>query len=656
MIQIYRPSTGGGADPVESPAVTNRSAVTGFFDSVRTRRGTILLMADSNHNFNSWGWCLGLGLPLMRRYGCWGLHWLGSTAAAAQVVGGSAAGTNTNWLHGGYSAATTSGTDIVTTSDLATGTELFYVWGATACGLTEGVRYYWNRQSSTTGYLYDTLANAISGGATGRVDLTASTDIALRIAHMGDTVDYLLSNGAYVPSFTPSATDQVNNVLTFPGIHRFTAADEVTVSETGGGLTAGTSYYVKLGDESDANTTFELRLYTDVGLTSIVDLTADITAQISPMLSTSSRYNGYLSGATAAPQVLIGNRSSLKGTWFHRTHAAGPVNGSFTPSCRFPSPFAAINASGVTTVTGTDAWTKATLTISNDWTCGALPTATTMTISGHSFSTQDPVVLLLGGTNGTAISQGITYYVRRVDANTIQLHASAANANSNTSALTLTGISGTLRRHWYYTEWFSSQYATIKLKGKAQFGTRWVEDPGMTNGLSMSVVFGVGGATANTMLVAMKGNAAIWPRALVEARDVSSGGPLMVIIQVGGNDRSQSVAVATMKANIQTIMNEWIAHWAAAGGAASDLYFVLLYNHPQQTIAENLNTAYHTAHTELAQENQRTASVNMVAGITTAGEMYLQGATVWYDSGGDAHLTAAGYTELGNRIVSHLCG
>lgn len=256
-------ASGATGDPVASSALTNRSEVLPFFDACRTRRGTILLMADSNHNYNSWGWVRGLGNPLLRRYGCWGiasaLSYSPMAMAAATVAGASQAGTATVWPLGALYATAATATDLLTVPvDFPTGRECHIKYVSEACGLTVDSIYYWNRQSATTGYMYDTLANAIAGAGTGRVNITGA---GATVAGIGFSYTYQtggavgartsetdLCHGHYIPGFVPSATDQANNVLTFPGAHGFTAADEVTVSATAGGFTAGTSYYVKLGD------------------------------------------------------------------------------------------------------------------------------------------------------------------------------------------------------------------------------------------------------------------------------------------------------------------------------------------------------------------------------------------------------------------------
>jgi hypothetical protein len=46
--------------------------------------------------------------------------------------------------------------------------------GTAIVGLTAGTTYYVNSTAATTLQVYDTAANAITGGVTGRIDLTAS--------------------------------------------------------------------------------------------------------------------------------------------------------------------------------------------------------------------------------------------------------------------------------------------------------------------------------------------------------------------------------------------------------------------------------------------------------------------------------------------------
>jgi len=575
------------------------------------------------------------------------------------MLAGSAQGTSTRWLTTGVSATATVATNLLALStDITTGEELTPVYVSEACGLTLNTVYYAARQGASSIRLYDTLAHAIADdGATGLIDITgtgATVSVSFRRVHFGNVTDALLSGGPYIPSVAPIATDQVNNVLTLPGVHHFVNADMVTASATAGGLTAGTTYYVKVGDEADASPTFKLRLYAEAALTNIIDITADITAELSG-IAAATAWTAYQTGNSTTPLPLS---AQLRYTVNYRTFAAG-VNGALKPAVRGPSPYTVLATSpaALNTVTGSDGWASMTLDLLNSITCGALPTATTMTSAGHPFKTQDPVALKLGGTNGTGVLQGITYYVRRVDADTFSIYDTAAHANTGgaTGLLTLTGIAGTLERKWSSVEFSATQYSSVSLTGRMLIASRYLEAVGVNSGIGMVINYGVGGATSENMLAACRFETPVRSKYLADLQAASAGGPLLVWIQVGGNDRSTSVPSATMKANIQAIIDWWKAGWAAGGFAASDLYFVLMLNHPQQSVAEALNNAYHTAHTELAQENGNTASVDL-RGITTAAEMYSQGATVWFDSGGDAHLAEAGYAELGARVVSALCG
>lgn len=72
-------------------------------------------------------------------------------------------------------SSTNTSTDVVTFGS-ATGWQTGAVVypASTAGGLTAGTAYWYNAVSSTTGSFYDTLAHALSGGATGKVDLTAN--------------------------------------------------------------------------------------------------------------------------------------------------------------------------------------------------------------------------------------------------------------------------------------------------------------------------------------------------------------------------------------------------------------------------------------------------------------------------------------------------
>jgi len=657
---IPSPNWGPTGDPNPSPAVTNRNAVLGFFEKVRTRRGTILGMMDSNHNYNSYGWMQGIGLNLSRRYGLWGSCVLpGDVYPAADGVGFGKQGTEMKWLLGTVGGTGTVATDLfATTHDITTGQELYPVWVSETCGLTLNTVYYAAKQGASSIRLYDTLAHAIADdGATGLMDITgtgATVSVAFRRCHFGNMTDANLASGLYVPSCAPSATDQVNNVLTMPGVHGFANADMVKFSATAGGITAGTIYYVKVGDEADASPTFKLRLFAEAALTNIIDLTADITAELSAVVDKSA-HASYVSCRDSTTGFLYCDQPRYCVNY--RTFATG-ANGSLKPEWKITtSMFPTQTGVDTNTVTGTDGWAQATSTWYNSDVIESA-SATALTMTGHPFLTKDQVVLMPGGGGVTTnVKEGVQYFARSDSANAISLYDTSAHANTGgaTGRLDMTGVAGTIRRYWVNGEASINKYATTTFQGRMIVSTRYVEAVGVNNGIAMGCWYGVGGAKSGDMLLRCRGATVTQARYLTELLAASANGPLLVYIQVGGNDRSGSVLAATVKTNVQAIIDWWKAGWAAAGAPESDLYFVLMLNHPQNTIDEAVNAPYHTAYTELAQENNQTASVNLSV-ITSTGEMYVQGATVWYDSGGDAHLTAVGYAELGARVVSALCG
>ncbi|MFM8252297.1 MAG: SdrD B-like domain-containing protein, partial [Planctomycetota bacterium] len=125
---------------------------------------------------------------------------------------------------------------------------------ATGGGLTVATTYYARALSTTSMSFYTSAAAAISGGATGLVNLTASITASVYSAALSSTQD----------------------TITFATGHGFVTGDAVTVSATGGGLTAGTTYYLYQvsGDTFSVHTASP----TEVNK---VDLTAAITASVS---------------------------------------------------------------------------------------------------------------------------------------------------------------------------------------------------------------------------------------------------------------------------------------------------------------------------------------------------------------------------------------
>jgi hypothetical protein len=92
---------------------------------------------------------------------------------------------------------------------------------------------------------------------------------------------------------------------------------------------------------------------------------------------------------------------------------------------------------------GENTFTSANVTVS--------PT-NTIAITGHGYTTAQPVRMESAGTLPTGLAAATTYYAIRVDANTIKLATSAANASGGT-AISLTGAGSGTSTIWDSTLW-----------------------------------------------------------------------------------------------------------------------------------------------------------------------------------------------------------
>ena len=87
---------------------------------------------------------------------------------------------------------------------------------------------------------------------------------------------------AWANSAVPSSTDTTTDTVTFANPHGWDTGTEVTVSATGGGLTAGTTYYINAPTTTTLTFHPELHDARDGGAK--IDLTASITATVNPMV------------------------------------------------------------------------------------------------------------------------------------------------------------------------------------------------------------------------------------------------------------------------------------------------------------------------------------------------------------------------------------
>jgi protocatechuate 3,4-dioxygenase beta subunit len=125
---------------------------------------------------------------------------------------------------------------------------------ATGGGLTVATTYFARALTSTSISFYTSAAAALAGGSTGLVNLTANVTAGVYSAPLSSTQD----------------------TVTFAAGHGFVTGDAVTVSATGGGLTAGTTYFLY----QVAGDTFSVHTGSPTEVNK-VDLTAAITANLS---------------------------------------------------------------------------------------------------------------------------------------------------------------------------------------------------------------------------------------------------------------------------------------------------------------------------------------------------------------------------------------
>jgi hypothetical protein len=136
---------------------------------------------------------------------------------------------------------------------------------ATGGGLNAGANYYVRNLGRGAYSLFDTAANAAAIGSTvGRIDLTSKITAGIFTA------------------VKPTSTNLTTELITFSKDPKFPTGSIVQVTNTGGGLTAGTNYVVRNlggGSYSFYDSAFNATANSDV-TTGRVNLTGNITAGI----------------------------------------------------------------------------------------------------------------------------------------------------------------------------------------------------------------------------------------------------------------------------------------------------------------------------------------------------------------------------------------
>lgn len=531
----------------------------------------------------------------------------------------------------------------------------------TVCGLTQGTVYFMTGQS-TSGYakVYDTLEHAITNdGVTGLTSLTNGYIIIKQLWTTEADYDAAGSNGFHIPWYTPVSTNTTNMTVTFSVPHGLSSGDAILVSATGNGLTAGTVYYASIVDTASGCSQSTIRIYYTSaqaiagGSGGLVSLSGDITAELSYQQA-GTTHGGYL----GIGQFLFNTCTTLRHHTIYKTFASG-CPGQFCPDWRYNGTGYGhpLNGGQTLTVTGSAGWTNKTVDLASTF-VPTVKNSTQFTVTGHTLVTQEAVTLVYNGVNSCgSLTCGEAYYIRSIDANTIQLHASAANANTNTSPLTLTGITCSLRRIGTaagpydidLTTYVASP--TYPLRGRLLVRTRGVEDLNQQTGVSTLDFLGVGGSTASGLYSFLSAYTNGVAGQLTDLSGFLNGSKsVCVILQCGGNDYAQSKGASDYSTNLQNMINWWKTGWAAAGFSASNLYFMILCNHPEDTWDETGFAPYQATARTISDNNDNTCAICLER-LTTSWELRNMS---YYDSGGPAHLAAIGYQELGNRIVSYL--
>jgi hypothetical protein len=298
--------------------------------------------------------------------------------------------------------------------------------GQTAIGgLTSGNPYYIILIDGDNIKLATSLENATSGTAVnlttagvGRhriLSLSKSPDGTYTIASIPSPTTFTVSAGGFVPAivktFTPrTVIDTQQNNLKLVS-HGFLTTTKVRYNNNGGtsigGLTHNTDYYVVVINKDYVR----LATTAENAASGVVISFTDFGAGVDHSL-TSFQINGNVTGSGTVSTASGGTLVTGFNTAFSKILKVGDRLRIFPPNTTNTKTFAAANVN-----TGAD----------------------TITITSHGYVTTDVVQFL----QGTGVAPGGTttaqyYYIGRVDANTVKLYNSAADANSGTGAVDLT--------------------------------------------------------------------------------------------------------------------------------------------------------------------------------------------------------------------------
>ncbi|MCY2966206.1 MAG: hypothetical protein NT069_21675, partial [Planctomycetota bacterium] len=317
-----------------------------------------------------------------------------------------------------------------------------------ATDTTVSSTYFVRNLGGGTYSFHTTRQDAIQGLA--KVDITASIPTTGEIVIIGENaaLPYLgqtpLENNASVAltntttSTVPGSLVTATNVTAdtvdlASGTGSWMTGDRVQVSLTGGGLTAGTNYYVRVIDADTVS--FHTSWLGAQNNTLRVNLTAAVStaASVNTVLGTDEAVEFVNDPGWATGQI-VRTTASSGGLVFGRDYFVRSLG-----SGQYSFYNTQVNAVGGTV--GVDPLTgRVDLTGNVTSTIFANPTTLSFALP-HLLPTGS-VVRALNASGGLTTTSN--YYVRAVDANTISLHTSLANAVNNVSPIAFSGPVTTL--------------------------------------------------------------------------------------------------------------------------------------------------------------------------------------------------------------------
>jgi hypothetical protein len=322
---------------------------------------------------------------------------------------------------------------------------------------------------------YTTYQAALAGGSSGLVDITNPAPTNGELVVVAENADLgFLGQVPINQSAQPSATDTTLKQVSFASDPNFATATPVRVSATGGGLTSGTTYFIRnLGSgiysfyDTAANATAG-------GATGLRNLTAPITASVFPnpttltfpnnhgfttgkIVRTSTAVGGLVTGTNYFVRVIDERTISLHSSLGDAVANTNPravtapitsvitpmfdswcadvdrvILNNFNPVCDIlstqsaPLPHTSLDPKDVSPAENGTATRNGSLVPSSTNTTTDQVTFT----AAHQLATGEPVRI---STTSNNLLAGVTYFARSINTTTVAFYNTAANALAGTT-------------------------------------------------------------------------------------------------------------------------------------------------------------------------------------------------------------------------------